>query len=240
VDRNSDDNLRKNIGMMPPGGKLPLLEFVKGYVVAKEGRCEIARHVLLKFAGESAEAVRHPYAIPIYVWCAARSGQEEQAEKRLEEYRQAAGDNFHTALSQAFLAGIRGKDEDAVELLEKARGRIYSVRSLFQAYSWYQLLEGTFWLSRESGKEGYRLLALRYARMVQVVYPEHAWAYAIEALLAESTEERQSAAAKALFLDRNSAYLTQVPLADLEGARTILERGNPFTKKADRDSDVSL
>lgn len=137
---------------------------------------------------------------------------------------------FDYQLAKAFFSGLRGDTPAAIEHLKNA----FNIRphtDYRPIFSEYQYAEVCEWLYLETKKEVFRNLALNWAKKHQKIQPMYAWAYAMEAALTDSTEDRVRALAMTLYLDRNSERIQLLPRGEFVKAEKWLKANNPFTKK---------
>lgn len=178
------------------------------------------------------EQYHNGYAIPYFAWAAVKSGQDDAFRLFLDKLKQPEAEldwyeGFDHFLAEAFLAGAQGHHSQAIEYLKKAfRHRPHTeMRPLF---SWYQVVEACEILFEDSGKEEYKTLALQWAKEYQVIQPMFAWAYGVEAKYSNNPSEKQRALALALFLDKRSERIREIPEPQKEQALKWLKTHNPF------------
>jgi hypothetical protein len=93
----------------------------------------------------------------------------------------------------------------------------------------YQFADIAERLYRDTGDARFKTLALNWVRDYRRAQPIMAWAYAVEAELASSPAERETALLAALYLDPLSPRLRMIPAEELSAARQRLsEQGPPF------------
>ena len=176
------------------------------------------------------------YALPYFTWGLAKSGdaRAEELYKTLDRQTGVTGPfAFDTLLAKAFIAGAAGRHTDAVQHLKDAFNRWpYAVAR--PIYTVYQFAQACEWLYEDSGKDEYRVLALDWAREVQRIAPMYSWAYAMEAKLTRSPEQRLRSLALTLYLDPNSERIAKFPAAEKKRAKEWLKTNNPFLKTLSR------
>ncbi len=182
------------------------------------------------------------FALPYFAWSAAQSGDKLKLAAYLDSHEES-GHHFGIHLAKAFFSGLDGRHEEALRRLAMARSRMSAggwvelhksswSGELFHAY---QFAEACIWLFEATKVDGYRDMALAWARDHQRMQPAVGWAYALEARYTLDEKARTGAAGVALYLDRDSAWLNQLPEAQLEEARRWLRSSNPFLISAARN-----
>jgi hypothetical protein len=181
-------------------------------------RYPIEREVL------NADAV---YALPDFAYASAQAHDPLQLEQFLK--RVPPGTQFfELALAQAYFQAIGHHDDDsallsmeqAFVLIEHLLGRTPSME--------YQYADAAERLYRSTADKRFRDRAVTWSHVMQRLQPWTAWAYAIEAELADDPAARRAALVKAMFLDPLSPRLKAMSTADVNWARTQLSNGNPF------------
>ncbi len=143
---------------------------------------------------------------------------------------------FDFYLHEAILDAYNGKIEDSILSLKKAFSDDYirAERELYRPiFRRYQILQICKWLYLEYDDDQYLELALNWARRIQKVTPQHAWAYSFEALYGENRQAKVRAAAYALYLDSKSYWLSLVNEEIKKDAFRWWEENNPFTYAED-------
>lgn len=177
------------------------------------------------------------FALPYFAWSAANSGDTLGLSAYLRTLPLPA-QNFGVHLARAFFEGLSGHHDEALESLGRAHSAIpdanggnfllrYRSGQMFVAY---QYAESCVWLFEATHDARYLDMALQWARKHQRMRPTVAWAYALEAKFTAVRVDRIRAAAMALYLDRNSRWLGDVPKDELREAETWLQINNPFTR----------
>jgi hypothetical protein len=204
-----------------------LVAFQRGdFVTAVSRYDDLAARFPIETRVENADAV---YALPDFAYASAKSGDSV----KLEAYLAALppdSDFFEIWLARAYFQALTHHDDDA------------ALQSLGQAFLWiqhyigrkpsmeYQYADTAERLYRETADKRFRDKALTWAHEFQHLQPWSAWAYLIEAELAEDPGTRRVALVRALFLDRLSPRLKSVPDRELEAARAELAGKNPFLR----------
>jgi len=170
------------------------------------------------------------YLLPYFAFAAANSGNVASVEDYIanvppEERR------FDFHLAQAVIQGIGGKTAESLQSLKSA---LYlrpftEDRPLPTEYQFAQIC---LLLHQTTGESQYRDIAIDWAKKNQKFQPWHAWAYAMEAILATNHADRMRAIAIANYLDPNSEMLSQIPqvereraIKDFDGTKLFLEAG---------------
>lgn len=174
-------------------------------------------------------------ALPYFAFAAAKSGDTLHLKAFLDSSAQEvwgmptqANRNFEWQLAQAYFSGLAHDTDAALKHLASALETMPS-ESGTNNINAYQYAETCIWLYDETKETSYRDLALSWARSYQQVEPTMAWSYALEAAYGDPNDKRHvRAVAMALHLDRNSYWLSKVPKADIQRARTWLAHENPF------------
>jgi hypothetical protein len=193
--------------------------FAEGYSCARKGDYDKGHEILkqwITYLGyPSAD-----FAVPYRVWCgvkAKRTAEIDEFFKTIEnEYDKSPGAGLAKSyyyISKAYFYGLQGNHQEAIENLK--------------------LVDACEWLYKDTGYAGYRTLALEWAKLHQRILPWFAWAYAVEAKYATSDADRLRALAIALYLDKNSERIADIPETEKARARKWLEQNNPFLKFRD-------
>jgi hypothetical protein len=166
------------------------------------------------------------YALPDFAYASAKADDPLSLEPFLEKLPKQV---FEGELALAYFQGIRHHDTTAaLQSLTKAFGLIDNVVGRWPSMQ-YQYAETAERLYKDTHAVQFRDLAVSWARTVQTLQPWTAWAYAIEAELAENAAQRSAVLDKAYFLDPLSPRLRAIPAAELEQAqRRISSGGSPF------------
>jgi tetratricopeptide (TPR) repeat protein len=205
-----------------PIGVLP-----DGYPLLKKHQFSDA-YEKLRFSGGWITKDMFSFAIPYFVWSAAKSGRVSEVESYLAEYKKVLGDDFDYYLSQAFLSDSKKDHQEAIRHLERARYHLQHVNGIRLFPAWYQLAETCEWLYEDSKFEGYRELLLKFVRLRQTIRPMDSWAYAFEAKYTRSDPDRTRALAITLYLDRQSERIAHFSGNDKSKAIEWLKKNNPF------------
>ncbi len=178
------------------------------------------------------------YAIAYFARAAAKSGNGDQLESYLDGKTAPANQTqFDYQLAKAFFAGAKGKHDEAVQHLKDA----FNTRPSTEwrpVFTDYQFVEACEWLYRDSKNKAYRDLALNWARKYQRIAPMFSWAYAIEAELTDSAEDRRRALGITLYLDPNSERAAKFSAAERNKAKAWLKANNPFLKPPGKREDA--
>ena len=168
-------------------------------------------------------------AIQYVVLSGVKAQKMTEVENILKEYEKKHGKDFNYYLSRAFISCSLNKHQQAINNLNSAWCRIPGTKNR-PFFSWYQLVETSEWLYKDTGKDEYRNLALEWSKKYQRIAPAYAWAYAIEAKYTTSTLDRQRALAIALYLDKRSDRLSTFSEKEKEMALKWLGHHNPFLR----------
>jgi hypothetical protein len=125
------------------------------------------------------------------------------------------------------LHGAKGEHEEALDYLVRTNADVLHMEDR-ALHTRYQILEAAEMLYEHTGHDGYRRFLLDLARRNTVIDPMQSWAHAFVAAHSEDPNERQLARARALHLDPHSNRALQASAAEIDAARRLLERGNPF------------
>ena len=168
---------------------------------------------------------------PYLIWAGIKSGVNQNL---LQQYITAYDDYyrneriFNKTIAEAYFEGGRGNHDAALKNLKFAFN-INPNTDYNVLFPWYEIVEACEWLYRDSTREEYRELLLKWARDYQVIQPWFGWAYAIEVKYTDDPERRQHSLAYALYLDKHSAYLTDVTEEEKKAALQWLDVNNKFT-----------
>ncbi len=146
---------------------------------------------------------------------------------------------FDFYLSEAVILADFGQYNESLEFLKKAFSNPKS------GYEWeryrpyfrrYQLLQVSEWLYLNHGDKRFLELALNWARRIQKITPQHAWAYSFEALYGLNRDDKVHCAAFALYLDSKSHWLSKVDEKIKKEALDWWKLNNPFTLDQDKEN----
>jgi tetratricopeptide (TPR) repeat protein len=170
--------------------------------------------------------------LPYFVWSRAHASKEQKIDEILTIYQKKNGRDFEYWLATAIVQASAGKHEEALKSLDLARNNIHSSLSdVRPIQAWYQLVDACELLFEDTQVDAYRDRALELARLYQRVQPLDSWAYAVEAKLAKTEEDRLRPLALTLYLDKQSYHIEGVSKNEKEQALKWLEKNNPFLKK---------
>jgi hypothetical protein len=174
------------------------------------------------------------------VWSSIKNGRTSETDSYLQSYLDYYGRDFDYYLMKAFLCAGRKKHAEAMNHLKSAQYVLPDKLEDRAMYPLYQLLESCEWLYEESGYEGYRALALTWAKLYQQIQPTIAWTYSIEAEYTTAKEERLRALAITLYLDSQSDRIANIPDQEKKSAKEWLKDNNPFVKpyRSVRSKDI--
>lgn len=169
--------------------------------------------------------------LPYLAWSGARSGKKTEINGILGSYWRKFGRNFEFWLATAMSQAAAGRHDDAFKSLDLARTNINS-RWIdpWPIEAWYQVVDACELLFEDTKMQYYRDRALEYAKMYQLVQPLEPWAYAVEAKLAKTEDERLRPLALALYLDQNSFHISKISKKEKKRALEWLEKNNPFLR----------
>jgi hypothetical protein len=186
---------------------------------------ELAARYSIEREVQNADAV---YALPDFAYASAQAGDPLRLERFIQQLP-AGTQFFELALARAYFRAIAHHDyaaslaelQQAFVLIEHFLGRTPSMQ--------YQYAEAAERLFRATDDKRFRERAVTWSHTMQRLQPWSAWAYTIEAELADDPAARRVALVKALFLDPLSPRLSSTPASDLDWARQQLkDDGNPF------------
>jgi len=174
-------------------------------------------------------------ALPYFALAAAKSGDVHNLRAFLQSLPDAQGrmgtDSavmFDRHLALAYFSGLARESDEATQHLVAAR-RVMALANGTHGINGYQYAETCIVLFDETKDARYRDLALEWARAYQRMDPAMAWPYALEAAYGNAKDAGHvRAVALALYLDRDSYWLSKMPKRDVEQARAWLVHGNPF------------
>jgi len=209
--------------------------FAPAYVALRSGNYEEAANLFAEMADfyqiEGDQYIPDlDVALPYFAFAAAKSGDKHKLEVFLDGFSEK-NRGFEYSLSKAFFSGLGGRSDEALQHLKGAFSE-KPMNTGMNGITDYQYAEACIWLFEETRETKYRDLALAWVRSYQIMAPTMAWAYALEARYGDAKDQRHDrAVAMALYLDRNSFWLSGVPAADIARGRTWLKRNNPFSVK---------
>ncbi|MCG8579181.1 MAG: hypothetical protein MI866_04660, partial [Bacteroidales bacterium] len=117
---------------------------------------------------------------------------------------------FDVLLTESVISASEKQWDKSLDYLKQAFNRRPHTKWR-PIYSWYQITEISEWLYLLSNDKRFIDLALDWAKNYQVIQPQFSWAYAFEALYSDNKQNKIKAAAFALYLDRDSYWLSKVP-----------------------------
>ena len=189
-----------------------LIYFAEAYASLRQADFAKARELFEKMAtyypvesgaGFGNEYTNFSYALSHFAIAAAKSGDPGSVERRLRSRRvfeigAAERSDHHLAL--AVFSALRGDHDEARAALRRAFNvrPLTGQRPIFTEYQWADVCE---WLYLETKNVQYRDLVLPWLKSHQRIQPFHAWAYAMEARLTTSENDRMRALGIALYLD---------------------------------------
>jgi hypothetical protein len=196
---------------------------------------ELAARYPIEREVQNADAV---YALPDFAYASAKAGDPLQLERFIQGLP-AGTQFFELALARTYFRAIAHHDDDAA-LADLQQGFVLIEHFLGRTPSTeYQYAEAAERLYRATGDKRFRDRAVLWAHSMQRLQPWSAWAYAMEAELADDHAARRAALVKAMFLDALSPRLSSIPAADLDWARIQLKDGNPFIRRSAVSKDAS-
>jgi hypothetical protein len=168
---------------------------------------------------------------PLFAWVAwhATAGQELELEPIRRVNLQS--DDFDSLLAKSMLLALEGRTDLSLEFLRAARFQMSELGSGSPNVdrpipSPYQYALAGYLMFRKTGKEEYRVEALRYAVAHQQMFPFWGWSYALQALLEHDEKNRAIAVCRARYMDPSSYFLSQVkPVA---GVRPVVCGKTPW------------
>jgi len=202
-----------------------LAYFAEAYGLMRNGDYVGANRVFEEMAQHYEFAAT--YAAAYFARAAAKSGNGDALEAYLDQAPPADPARFDYHLAKAFLVAAKDKHEDALKHLNAA----FNVRPYTDGrpiFTEYQFAEACEWLYQDSRNAGYRKLALNWAQKHQRIAPMYSWAYAMEAELTASPNERRRALGITLYLDPNSERASKFSAAERQQAREWMKANNPF------------
>lgn len=219
--------------------KSDLVYFVEGYRALRAGKAATAYAILKEAATHYDMAVNDlGYLAPYYAFTAVEAGDASAVEKALDTFTpdQRSFDYF---LARGVIAGLAGKSEESVRLLERARFERPSTeeRPVYTEYEYAEIVE---WLYRATHQTVYRNLALDWARKVATFTPWYAWPYAMQAELETDSALRRHAVAMTAYLDPGSERLAKLPKAEVTEATRAFAGLNPFLHRRGKPQKGSI
>lgn len=172
---------------------------------------------------------RYAYTLPYFSWASARSGDPYKLEAYLDKIGVLTSAEHDYYLSKAIFTGVRGETAKAVQYLTLAfnNRRENDTRLILKEFQWAEICEMLF---EATNDKKYRDLALKWSKTYQKLNPTYAWAYAMEAKLTSSPEDRLRALGIALYLDPGSERANAFPENLKQQAKKWFESHNPFIR----------
>ncbi len=134
---------------------------------------------------------------------------------------------FEGALCLAIVHASQQRHDEAVTALRDAFGlRPHTEKRTF--FTWYEIVEIAEMLYLDTNRAEYKALVLEWSKAHQAVYPQFAWAYAVEAKYTDNETDRIRALAIAEYLDAKSAHLSGFDESARVKAREWFKVNNPF------------
>lgn len=201
-----------------------LIAFQRGDFATAVARFDdLAARYPLERLSQNADA---NYALPEFAYASAKSGDPLKLEPFLAALPKDT-EFFSLELARAYFQALTHHDNNAaLRSLRRAFGLVehYFGRTPSMEYQYADTAERLY---RDTADKRFRDEAVTWAHLFQL-QPWSAWAYAIEAELAEDPAARRVALVKAQFLDPLSPRLKSISTADMEYAKAQLSKGNPF------------
>ncbi len=222
------------------------VEFVDAYKLLKSGNLEQAFTKFMAFDekyNSTYPRSTKSFALPYIMMSVSRTKDHEKLKDVLSFFEKERASRqgsieFDAALAQAVIYTHLDNSENALSALKLAfNNRPHT--GWRPLYSWYQLIEVTEWIHQKTGNDIFRQQALDWVKRYQIIQPQFSWAYAFEAKYSTNRGERIEAAGYAFFLDRHSAWLSDVPTEILEEGVNWWEKNNPFVLKVEAHTDNS-
>ncbi len=210
--------------------------FLHGYAALHDGNADQSVLTLLRVEERQPLITKDNcrFEVPYLVMASAKGKYVDRIpglEKMLEQ--PTLQHNFHALLSRAVIAQQQGNTERALDYLNDARNRVYGgADSVYDG--WYEMIQVAEWIYQQSSDQRVLTQALAWARTHQVQEFPGGWAFAFEARYATAEDDRVRAAAFAQYLDRNSAWLQDVPQAIRDKASIWWQTHNPYTVPKER------
>ena len=144
--------------------------------------------------------------LPYYAYAAVKAGDTSSIEKMVSGTKIPRQD-FDYQLTMAILAAASGKNEEALQFLQRARHlRPHTEnRALLTQYTFGEI---SGLVAEMTGSNKIRALTLEWAQKSQKFEPWQSWAYALEARLTKNHTERWRALAMLFYLDPKSESLS--------------------------------
>jgi hypothetical protein len=220
--------------------------FAPAYVAMRKGDYPASIKKFMRYANYYAIEgdVWHPdlaVALPYFAFAAAKTGDTIGLKAFLDGLsgtpeNASVGDvgfispnmKFQRDLALAYFAGLASDTDGALGILRQAMIGLPQGTDTNKIDA-YQYAETCIWLYDETKEVRYRDLATEWAHTYQRMEPTMAWSYALEAAYGNPKDKGHlRAVALALYLDRNSYWLSKVAKADIDRARAWLPKNNPF------------
>lgn len=164
----------------------------------------------------------------------------EALHKKIKSHQVDNNSAFDIFLTEAIIYASSQQWDESLNLLKRAFHKRPHTKWR-PVYSWYQITEIAEWIYRFSNDKRFLDLALDWAKRYQVIQPQFAWAYAFEALHSENRNERIRAAGFAQYLDKDSHWLSKVPVNIKKEGKQWWKENNPFTLNyGDEEEKVSI
>jgi tetratricopeptide (TPR) repeat protein len=216
--------------------------FARAYNAIKKGDYASAYETLTKiyYFYRLGASPTYDYAFPYLVRAGLKGRQREKIDVAISMGRNTGwdksrnSDSFHYHLALAFVEGEAGNHGAALEQLNIAF-RVRPHTDALPVMTWFQAVETCLWLHDDFGDPRYLALALQRVKDYQIIAPMYAWAYAVEAKYSQVPEQRLRALGIALFLDRDSWLLAEIPEVEKRRAREWYTRNDPFKEKSPDD-----
>ncbi|MES2036576.1 MAG: hypothetical protein V4495_01955 [Pseudomonadota bacterium] len=181
---------------------------------------------------------QYAYTLVYFSWASAKSGDPYKLEAYLDKIGVLSSAEHDYYLSKAIFTGLRGETPKALQYLNLAfnnRGR-NGIRPILKEYQWAETCELLF---EATNDKTYRDLALKWSKTYQKLNPIYAWAYAMEAKLTSSPEDRLRALGIALYLDPQSERANAFPESLRQQAKKWFASNNPFARAAARNNKLA-
>lgn len=164
--------------------------------------------------------------LPYYAYAAVKAGDTSMIEKMVSG-TEVSRQDFDYQLTMAILAAASGKNEEALQFLQRARHlRPHTEkRALLTQYTFGEISE---LVAEMTGSSKIRALALEWAQKSQKFEPWQSWAYALEARLTRNPAERRRALAMLFYLDPKSEGLSAFGRPEIDAAVKAFGKSNPF------------
>jgi hypothetical protein len=220
--------------LVAAGGKGPVLkELAIGYNAFRRGDYPAAIEnlgALTKVGLDKSEnaGYKPAYPLPYLAASLVKAGRGDEALALLTTARDRAGKDFYYLLASAYVDGMRGETQKALDNLWLAQfARLDMADVTFPPL--FQHLETCERLYELTGDGRYKAVLLDLARRQRIMWP-WSWAYAFEAKYATEPQEREAALGVALFLDPQSEHLAGFNDAQRKRAQHWFAANNPFKK----------